>query len=129
DRAESRWDDSWVDSVPLPAFHGLVPDLTGVLDAHVAGASDLGFRWSWLKGHLDACNLYLARGEILLRPLIPPSATHAPFAGAHQRVYMSATLGMGGDLERVTGRRAIKRLSVPAGWEKQGVGRRLFFFP
>jgi len=129
DRAESRWDDSWVDSVPLPAFHGLVPGLTGVLDAHVAGASDLSYRWSWLKGHLDACNLYLARGEILLRPLIPPSATHAPFAGAHQRVYMSATLGMGGDLERVTGRRAIKRLSVPAGWEKQGVGRRLFFFP
>jgi hypothetical protein len=128
-RAESRWDDSWVDSVPLPAFHGLVDEITGVLDAHVDGAGDLRYRWAWLKGRLDACHLYLARGEILLRPLIPPSATHAPFDAARQRVFMSATLGAGGDLERITGRRTITRLAVPAGWEKQGVGRRLFFFP
>lgn len=128
-RAESRWDESWVDSVPLPAFHGLIDELTSVLDAHVDAAGDLRYRWSWLKGHLDACHLYVARGEILLRPLIPPTATHAPFDGARQRVYMSATLGAGGDLERITGRRVITRLAVPAGWEKQGVGRRLFLFP
>lgn len=42
---------------------------------------------------------------------------------------MSATLGTGGELERITGRRRIRRLAVPPGWEKQAVGRRLFFFP
>jgi Rad3-related DNA helicase len=42
---------------------------------------------------------------------------------------MSATLGAGGDLERVTGRRPIHKIPVPAGWDKQGIGRRFFLFP
>jgi hypothetical protein len=42
---------------------------------------------------------------------------------------MSATLGAGGDLERLTGRPRIKRLSIPAGWDRQGIGRRYFLFP
>jgi Rad3-related DNA helicase len=42
---------------------------------------------------------------------------------------MSATLGAGGDLERLTGRSNIKRLPIPEGWDKQGIGRRLFVFP
>ena len=129
ERAEARWDDSWVDSVPGPALYEIADELTGVVDANVSDAGDLRYRWAWLKGHLDACQMYVARGEILIRPLIPPTENHRPFAGAKQRVYMSATLGAGGDLERITGRRQIKRLAVPAGWDKQGVGRRLFLFP
>jgi len=42
---------------------------------------------------------------------------------------MSATLGAGGDLERITGVPAIYRLPAPDGWDRQGVGRRLFLFP
>jgi hypothetical protein len=42
---------------------------------------------------------------------------------------MSATLGLGGELERLTGRHAIKRLPIEAGWEKRGTGRRLILFP
>lgn len=42
---------------------------------------------------------------------------------------MSATLGAGGDLERLMGRRHIDRLPVPEGWDRQGVGRRFFIFP
>lgn len=42
---------------------------------------------------------------------------------------MSATLGEGGDLERLVGRRSIRRLPVPEGWDRQGVGRRFFLFP
>jgi hypothetical protein len=42
---------------------------------------------------------------------------------------MSATLGSGGDLERVTGRHPIHRIPVPVGWDKQGIGRRFFIFP
>lgn len=61
---------------------------------------------------------------------MPPTNTHLPFRGAKQRVYMlSATLDAGGELERLTGRKSITRLQVPTGWDKQGIGRRLFFFP
>ncbi|MUG98707.1 DEAD/DEAH box helicase [Scytonema sp. UIC 10036] len=42
---------------------------------------------------------------------------------------MSATLGEGGELERVAGVEKIVSLSVPEGWNKQGIGRRLFLFP
>jgi hypothetical protein len=42
---------------------------------------------------------------------------------------MSATLGTGGDLERVTGRQPIHKIPVPLGWDKQGIGRRFFLFP
>jgi hypothetical protein len=41
---------------------------------------------------------------------------------------MSATLGEGGELERITGRQSITRLAAP-GWEQQGIGRRFFVFP
>ena len=42
---------------------------------------------------------------------------------------MSATLGEGGELERITGIRKIERLPVPEGWDKQGPGRRFIMFP
>ncbi|HEX3188453.1 MAG TPA: hypothetical protein VHS30_01515 [Streptosporangiaceae bacterium] len=42
---------------------------------------------------------------------------------------MSATLGAGGELERIFGRTTVKRIPIPKGWEKQGTGRRLFCFP
>jgi hypothetical protein len=127
--AETRWDEDWVDSVPLPAFNPIIPELTGIFDTYANEAADILHPWSWIKNHLDACHIYIARGEILIRPLIPPTDTHRPFADAKQRVYMSATLGAGGDLERITGRRSINRLPVPATWETQGVGRRLFLLP
>ena len=42
---------------------------------------------------------------------------------------MSATLGAGGDLERLAGRPKIVRLASPDGWDRQGIGRRFFIFP
>lgn len=57
----------------------------------------------------DLLHVFVGTREILIRPNIPPTNTHAPFANAKQRVYMSVTLGEGGDLERLTGR---KRLPV-----------------
>src|SRR5690606_15533582 len=67
--------------------------------------------------------------SILIRPFIPPVWSHMPFAAAKQRVYMSATLGAGGELERITGVSLIKRMSTPPGWDKRGSGRRLFLLP
>jgi hypothetical protein len=55
--------------------------------------------------------------------------THSAFSGAKQRLFMSATLGEGGELERITGVKSIFRLPTPPGWDNQGTGRRLFLFP
>jgi hypothetical protein len=123
----TSWDRNWVEKIPTPSFMERISELIGVLDTH-AKDSELAFQWKLLRDHLPGCHLYLDSGEVFLRPLIPPTFSHAPFADAGQRVYMSATLGEGGDLERITGRSKILRLQVN-GWERQGIGRRFFLFP
>ena len=42
---------------------------------------------------------------------------------------MSATLGAGGDLERLTGRTNISRIPAPEDFQTLAVGRRFFIFP
>ena len=121
------WDFNWVEKIPTPAFIERVPELLKVLDTYLP-ESDLAYTWGLLRDHLHGCHCYLDAREILVRPIIPPTFTHEPFADAKQRIYMSATLGEGGDLERITGRPKIMRLKVD-GWEKQGIGRRFFLFP
>jgi len=118
----------WVEKLPTPVLQSAAPEIVALLDEHTKGIA-LRYTWSLLRDSLHACHLYISRRAILIRPLIPPSNTHLPFSGAKQRVYMSATLGAGGDLERVTGRQPIHKIPVPLGWDKQGIGRRFFLMP
>lgn len=131
-RLSGKWegpaDATWTDKLPSPTFQQIRDEFRGVVDAHV-GSSELRYPWSMLRDHLNACQLYISSQDILLRPLIPPTWTHQPFIGAKQRIFMSATLGQGGDLERLTGCASIRRLPVPSGWDRQGIGRRYFIFP
>ena len=53
---------------------------------------------------LAACCVYLSYGGIQIRPMIPPTFENRVFSRAGQRVYLSATLGSGGELERAFGR-------------------------
>jgi hypothetical protein len=130
-----KWDSpverAWVDKIPTPRLADVHDQLIEIIDAHTAdpGAGDLKYSWSLIREHLDASHVYVSSHEILIRPLIPPTASHGPFSNPRQRIYMSATLGAGGDLERLMGRRHIDRLAVPEGWDRQGVGRRFFIFP
>lgn len=100
-----------------------------LLDEHLEEQTSPWYAWKFVKAHLTACNVFISWDSILIRPFIPPTLTHAPFEKATQRVYMSATLGAGGELERITGVSAIKRLPLPAGWDRRGSGRRLFLIP
>jgi Type III restriction enzyme, res subunit/Helicase C-terminal domain len=126
--AQSPWDYYWVDKVPLDLFASIKQQVVDVIDVHVSGTR-LRFPWSIIRDHLDACHMYVGSQEITIRPLLPPTKTHEPCRGAIQRLYMSATLGEGGDLERLTGVRNIHRLGVPEDLDAQGVGRRFFVFP
>lgn len=121
-------DATWVDKVPTPTFFEFRNEFINVVDTHVNGLS-IQHEWSMLKTSLQGCHLYVSSKDILLRPIIPPTWSHKPFANAKQRIFMSATLGAGGDLERLTGRKNIHRLPVPEGYNEQGIGRRFFIFP
>jgi hypothetical protein len=125
----SLFDLSWVEKLPTPAFATIAAEFVAIVDQYVVPVENLRYTWRLLRDSLQACHVYLTPQEILVRPLIPPTWTHAPFTNARQRIFMSATLGEGGDLERLTGRQNITRLPVPAGWDRQGIGRRFFIFP
>lgn len=121
-------DKGWVEMLPASIGLKIRDDIVHTLDAHIQNL-DLRYPWSLIRDHLDACNIFLSGSEILIRPLLPPTFAHASFSAAKHRIYMSATLGEGGDLERLTGRKSIHRLPAPGGWDSQGVGRRFFIFP
>lgn len=126
---EDQFDATWVDKLPTATVNKLAPQLIAALDANSDASKDIRFTWPLLRDHLHACHIYLASREILIRPLVPPTWTHSPFHNAKQRIYMSATLGAGGDLERLTGRVKIARIEAPEDFRKAGVGRRFFIFP
>lgn len=121
-----------VDLLPGPKFYDKVAALSGLIDNYIEDEEEskaLSYNWEMLNGKLKSCCCYFSWSEILIRPWIPPTLVHMPFAGAKQRIYMSATLGDGGELERIVGVKKIHRIPVPQGWDKQGTGRRLFLFP
>ncbi|NMO17429.1 DEAD/DEAH box helicase [Pyxidicoccus fallax] len=119
---------TWVEKIPFQRIAPLETSLMALIDEH-ATSDEHKHHWKLLRSGLHSSCLYVGVDSILLRPLIPPTWTHAPFASIKQRIYMSATLGEGGELERLWGVESIKRLPAPAGWDKQGIGRRLFLFP
>jgi hypothetical protein len=126
---EGPVDRAWVDKIPSPTCAELRDQLIEVLDAYTNDIDAVKYPWSMIREHLAACQIYFSSQEILIRLLIPPTWSHEAFSRARQRIYMSATLGAGGDLERLMGRRSIDRLPIPKGWDRQGVGRRFFIFP
>lgn len=120
---------SIVELVPGRFIRMIAPAIREMLDAGVENDTAQYYAWTILKEHLPACGVFVSLNSILIRPFIPPTFTHAPFTRPAQRIYMSATLGAGGELERITGIRAIQRLPIPSGWDKRGSGRRLFLVP
>lgn len=116
-----------VDMIPAPTLWERLENLSSIIDENLHDS--FSYSWGIIRENLAGCNVFISWHKILIRPLIPPTRNHLPFANGTQRIYMSATLGAGGELERITGIQKIDRLPVPAGWDKQGSGRRFFVFP
>ena len=126
------------DDSPDPGAHQQVrlvvplrhPGMTQTIDT-VLAALDAPhcFGYSMIRSALSSCLVYVSYGGILIRPVVPPTWETALFSGARQRVYLSATLGNGGELERSFGRPAIGRLALPASAPTPRSGRRYFVFP
>ena len=118
-----------LDMLPSPKFMSKVEAFVDLLNESANYENKLIYPWQLIQGNLAACSIFISWSEILIRPFIPPTLLHAPFSNAKQRIYMSATLGAGGELERITGIPRIHRIPAPKGWDKQSTGRRLFVFP
>lgn len=123
--------DFWksLELIPGYYFRQRKSQLFSLIENSLQQGSSPWYSWDLIKNNLNACNLFISRTIILLRPIIPPTKNHSPFSHGNQRIYMSATLGVGGELERITGVVNIARLPIPQGWEKKGSGHRLILFP
>ncbi|MGW2307755.1 DEAD/DEAH box helicase family protein [Actinomadura luteofluorescens] len=119
-------DASEVRLLPIGAIASRAADVDRVL-AELEG--DSMYRFRMLRENLGSCLFYVSRREFYIRPMIPPTFDHQPYTAPVQRLYLSATLGDAGELERAFGRADIKRVQVPTAWDRTGSGRRFFLFP
>ena len=117
-----------VDLISVISLYDRIPDFRQLMEGLVEDTEHV-YAWRAISQHLPSCSLYCSPDTIELRPILSPTRTHAPFADARQRVYMSATLSDDGDIERSFGVKEIKKLPVPEGWDRRGTGRRLMLFP
>ena len=110
----------------LPAID---PTALATLDTALAQLPEpYKFDFAMIRSGLASCCVYLSYGGIQIRPMIPPTFENKIFARAGQRIYLSATLGSGGELERAFGRAEIVRMPLPTKTPPRS-GRRLFVFP
>lgn len=119
---------NWNDLLPRPKIIPKIKELEEVLRIGIE-ETNLRFAWSRIADNISDCQIYVSWNAILIRPYIPPTEIHSAFSGSLQRIFMSATLGSSGELERLTGCQKIKRLPVVSDWDTKGLGRRLFIFP
>ena len=119
---------NWCDMIPIPIIEERLADIARIINSK-AESSNLCFAWSRIKDHLRECNIYVSWESILIRPYIPPTLSFEPFKNALQCIYMSATLGKSGELERITGVDKIRRLPYVSEWENKEIGRKFFVFP
>ncbi|MER5845834.1 DEAD/DEAH box helicase [Streptomyces sp. NPDC002012] len=110
----------------LPAVN---PKVLAKLDAVLATLPEpYKFEFAMIRSGLASCCVYLSYGGIQIRPMMPPTFENRIFSRAGQRIYLSATLGSGGELERAFGRPQIVRMPLPTKTPPRS-GRRLFLFP
>jgi hypothetical protein len=106
---------------------GMIEQLDDAL-ALLPERSPAWWRRSMIRAGLASCLVYVSLNQILIRPFIPPTSDNHPFTAADQRLYLSATLGHGGELERAFGRSSIARLPLPKDARNPRSGRRYFVF-
>lgn len=111
--------------VPL-RHHNMIESIDEAL-ANLPKHSSAWWAWDTVRPGLASCLIYVSWHEILVRPFIPPTSENEPFSAAEQRVYLSATPGHAGELERSFGRSNVERLLLPDGRSPRS-GRRFFIF-
>lgn len=116
-----------VDGLILAQSDEVLPALARALASLTQGNQK--FAYEAIGGHLAACTLYVSWSKIEIRPATPPTFENTLFAAAAQRIYLSATLGSSGELERAFGRPAVTRLRRPGSAPTPTSGRRFLVFP
>ncbi|MFD1471294.1 DEAD/DEAH box helicase family protein [Companilactobacillus mishanensis] len=125
-----RPDPHWVDMLPLPSFDKVASKLLGTISAsnEITNNSANHFALDNIQDHFSACNLFMNEHSIEISPQIAPCDTIASFHNAERRIYLSATIGQSGEIERTFGIHDATQIKLNPD-EIPRIGRRMFVFP
>ena len=79
-----------------------------------------------LGNNLEICNIFISFDKILIKPFLPPTFKNLHYYNAKQRIFLSATMGVSGEIERLTGQNNIKYIRCD---ETAINGLRFFILP
>lgn len=82
--------------------------------------------WRTIGPMLTRCGVLVGSSGVEIRPYHPPTQTVPGYARATQRLYLSATLGRAGDLQRRLGTYPIAAIETPAELCMATTGKRTF---
>jgi hypothetical protein len=107
------------------AIAGSAADAIGDSD-YLEQSFDARIVWRTLAPNLKRCGVLVGPTGIEIRPYHPPTQTVAGHLHASHRLYLSATLGRPGDLQRRLGTHPIVTIDTPADLCTATTGRRTF---
>ncbi|MEC3952902.1 helicase C-terminal domain-containing protein [Nocardia sp. CDC153] len=84
------------------------------------------FAWRSIGPYLERCGVLIGPTSIEIRPYHPPTQTIPGYAKSKLRLYLSATIGEPGDLQRRLGVQRITAIETPEELRTASTGRRTF---
>jgi hypothetical protein len=107
---------------------GLEEKVRNILEAHCTYENKLIWGYKAIRDSLKKCCWFVGPEGITFRPYIPQAGACDYFSQPEQRIYLSATLGAVGDLQRRLGAGKIERLRVQEEYQDYQPGTRLIGF-
>jgi hypothetical protein len=92
----------------------------------VAGDRDAGYSWQAIRAHLKRCGVLIGPAAIEIRPYHIPAQTVTGYLRSKQRVYLSATLGQSGDIQRRLGVNEVVAAATASDAALAELGKRTF---
>lgn len=117
-----------VDLVPQPLWIDRMDAIRAYMDS-VTDQTKFYYSWSKIRGLLHGCQIFMTPKKIVFKPTVSPNWLHEAFNNIEERIYMSATLGAEGELERIFGVPKIKRITEFTEGASKVSGKRLVLFP
>lgn len=113
-----------VDLVELSSWYDNKENILNLLQN--CNQESVRFTLQNLGNNIEICNIFVSYDKILIKPFLPPTFKNPHYHNAEQRIFLSATMGIAGDIERLTGITDIKYIRCD---ETSINGLRFFILP
>lgn len=113
-----------VDLIELSSWYDNKENILNLLQN--SNQDNIKFTLQNLGNNIEICNIYVSYDKILIKPFLPPAFRNLHYNNAKQRIFLSATMGISGEIERLAGQNDIKYIKCD---ETTINGLRFFILP